>query len=87
MPPPANTKKKGVFKRTIIVNILLLFATFVVACTLGSYTQKRYVSEPNQTIKSLMKQKIKKMIHKKSEYSGMIKSILAAKGVVVEDSN
>jgi hypothetical protein len=44
---------------------------------------ERYVKEESAAIKSLMKQKIKRMIDKSGEYSGMIKSIIAAKGLTI----
>lgn len=44
---------------------------------------ERYVKEENLAIKTLMKQKIKRMINKKSEYSGMIKSIIETKGLTI----
>ncbi|MBU0754322.1 MAG: HNH endonuclease, partial [Planctomycetes bacterium] len=44
---------------------------------------ERYVKEDSPAIKSLMKLKIKRMIEKSSEYSGMIKSIIEAKGLTI----
>jgi hypothetical protein len=44
---------------------------------------ERYVKEENQAIKILMKQKIKRMMDKKSEYSGMIISIIEKKGLTI----
>jgi len=44
---------------------------------------ERYVKEESLAIKKLMKQKIKRMIDKKSEYSGMIKSIMKQKGLTI----
>ena len=44
---------------------------------------ERYVKETSLAIKTLMKQKIKRMIDKKSEYSGMIKSIIETKGLTI----
>lgn len=44
---------------------------------------ERYVKEEKQEIKNLMKQKIKRMIDKKSEYSCMILSIIKSKGLTI----
>lgn len=44
---------------------------------------ERYVKDDNQSIKELMKQKINRMMDKKSEYSGMIVSITKAKGLKI----
>ena len=44
---------------------------------------ERYVKEESTAIKALMKQKIKRMIDKKSEYSAMIKSIIERKGLII----
>ena len=44
---------------------------------------ERYVKEGSLAIKKLMKLKIKRMIDKKSEYSGMIKSIMKQKGLTI----
>lgn len=44
---------------------------------------ERYVKEENLAIKALMKAKIRRMIDIKSEYSGMIKSIIEAKGLTI----
>lgn len=44
---------------------------------------ERYVKDENQGIKELMKQKIKRMMDKKSEYSGMIVSIIKQKGLKI----
>lgn len=44
---------------------------------------ERYVKENSLAIKTLMKQKIKRMIDKKSEYSGMIKSIIETKRLTI----
>jgi len=45
---------------------------------------ERYVKDENQGIKELMNQKIRRMMDKKSEYSGMIVSIIKAKGLTIE---
>ena len=45
---------------------------------------ERYVKEESVTIKTLMKQKIKRMLDKTAEYSGMIKSIIKAKGLTIK---
>jgi ribosomal protein S13 len=45
---------------------------------------ERYIKE-DDLIKSLMKQKIKRMIDKKSEYSGMLLSIMTVKGLRIEN--
>ena len=42
---------------------------------------ERYTKEDNSSIKTLMKQKIKRMMDKKSEYSGMIRAIIDMKGL------
>ena len=42
-----------------------------------------FVKEQSQSIKSLMKQKIKRMMDKNAEYSGMIKSIIEMKGLTI----
>lgn len=43
----------------------------------------RYVKNESLDINKLMKHKIKRMIDKKSEYSGMIKSIIEIKGLTI----
>jgi len=44
---------------------------------------ERYVKEESQSIKTLMKQKIKRMIQRESEFSGMLLSIIKAKGLTI----
>ncbi|OGW44388.1 MAG: hypothetical protein A2X57_07120 [Nitrospirae bacterium GWD2_57_8] len=44
---------------------------------------ERYVKEQNPTIRKLMKKKIERMIDSKSEYSGMLKSIIETKGLTI----
>lgn len=44
---------------------------------------ERYIKEESAAIKTLMKQKIKRMIGKTAEFSGMIKSIIEAKGLTI----
>lgn len=44
---------------------------------------ERYVKEESAAVKALMKQKIKRMLDKNSEYSGMIKSIIDTKGLTI----
>lgn len=44
---------------------------------------ERYVKEESAAIKSLMKQKIRRMLDMKAEYSGMIKAIIEAKGLTI----
>lgn len=44
---------------------------------------ERYVKEESIALKTLMKQKIKRMIDKKAEYSGMLMSIIETKGLTI----
>lgn len=44
---------------------------------------ERYVKEKNPDMKYLMKEKIKRMIDRKSEYSGMLCAIIKAKGLTI----
>ena len=43
---------------------------------------ERYKKEQSQDIRKLMKLKIRRMSDKKSEYSGMVLSIIAIKGLI-----
>lgn len=44
---------------------------------------ERYVKEESSAIKALMKEKIKRMIDKKAEYSGMVESVIETKGLTI----
>lgn len=42
---------------------------------------ERYESEPNETLKALLRRKLLEMTNASSEYSGMVKEVLAKKGL------
>jgi HNH endonuclease len=44
---------------------------------------ERYAKEQNPTIRILMRKKIERMMDKTSEYSGMVKAIIEAKGLAI----